>query len=59
MVELDHPMQKHLTDVNMDMSFLNEQIVFDLTSGSEEMTFSIFDRAEDYGSRSVTIFILF
>jgi hypothetical protein len=49
-VELDYPMQKHLTDVHKDMSTINEQFLFDVISGSEELTFSIFDRAKDYGS---------
>lgn len=43
-------MQKHLTDVHKDMSTINEQFLFDVISGSEELTFSIFDRAKDYGS---------
>ena len=51
MVELDHPMQKHLTDVHKDMNNINEQFLFDIINGSEELTFSIFDRVKDYGSK--------
>jgi hypothetical protein len=43
-------MQKHLTDVHKDMSNLNEQFLFDVVPNSEELTFSIYDRAKDYGS---------
>lgn len=53
MVELDYPMQKHLTDVHKDMSALNEQFLFDITPNSEELSFSIYDRAKDYGSNLI------
>ena len=43
-------MQKHITDVQKDMSTINEQFLFDIVANSEELTFSIFDRAKDYGS---------
>ena len=32
------------------MSSINEQFFFDIIANSEELTFSIFDRAQDYGS---------
>lgn len=49
-VEMDYPMQKHITDVHRDMSNINEQFLFDISASSEELTFSLFDRAKDYGS---------
>jgi hypothetical protein len=48
-VELDYPMQKHMTEVHRDMSNINEQFLFDISASSEELTFSLFDRAKDYG----------
>jgi hypothetical protein len=49
-------MQKHITDIHRDMSSINEQFFFDIIANSEELTFSIFDRAQDYGS--ITFFLL-
>jgi hypothetical protein len=43
-------MQKHMTDIQRDMSTINEQFLFDVIATSEELNFSIFDRAKDYGS---------
>lgn len=37
------------------MSAIQEQFLFDIIASSEELTFSIYDRAKDYGS---TIFKL-
>lgn len=48
-IEVDQPMQKHIIDVNGDLS-INEQFIFDIAANSEELTFSIYDRAKDYGS---------
>ena len=58
-MELDFPMQKHITDIQRDMSTINEQFLFDIIPNSEELTFSIFDRAKDYGSNSVFFLSLF
>jgi hypothetical protein len=49
-------MQKHITDIHRDMSSINEQFFFDIIANSEELTFSIFDRAQDYGS--INFFLL-
>ena len=57
-MELDYPMQKHLTDVHKDMNNINEQFLFDIINGSEELTFSIFDRVKDYGSKIIVCVIL-
>ena len=58
-MELDFPMQKHITDIQRDMSTINEQFLFDIIPNSEELTFSIFDRAKDYGSNSAFFFTIF
>jgi hypothetical protein len=50
-IELDYPIQKQITDVCVDMSKINEQFLFDVTINSEELTFSIFDKARDYGGK--------
>jgi hypothetical protein len=52
-IELDYPMQKHITEVvyNKDMGTINEQFLFDITQNSEELSFSIYDKAKDYGSK--------
>lgn len=50
-------MQKHITDIHRDMSSINEQFFFDIIANSEELTFSIFDRAKDYGSEHFKSFI--
>ncbi len=39
------------------MSTINEQFLFDIIAGSEELTFSIFDRAKDYGSTNDLFFL--
>jgi hypothetical protein len=44
-------MQKHITDVQEDMSTIGEQFLFDVVNSSEELTFCVFDRAKDYGSK--------
>jgi len=49
-VELDYPMQKHITDIQEDMSTIDEQFLFDVIENSEELTFSVYDRAKDYGN---------
>ncbi|CAF0889169.1 unnamed protein product [Brachionus calyciflorus] len=49
-VELDYPMQKHLTDVHRDYSSINEQFLFDITPNSEELSIYVYDRAKDYGN---------
>lgn len=56
-VELDSPMQKHLTDVHKDVSSINEQFLFDITPSSEELSIYVYDRAKDYGS-NILIFLL-
>ena len=43
-------MQKHITDIQEDMITIDEQFLFDVVANSEELTFSVFDRAKDYGS---------
>jgi hypothetical protein len=55
-VELDYPMQKHLSEIHKDLSTINEQFLFDVINGSEELSFSIFDRLKDYGSKNRTFF---
>lgn len=50
-VELDYPMQKHITDIQEDMTTIGEQFLFDVVANSEELTFSVYDRAKDYGSK--------
>lgn len=52
-VELDYPMQKHITDIQEDMTTIGEQFLFDVVANSEELTFSVFDRAKDYGSKLI------
>jgi hypothetical protein len=44
-------MQKHIADIQSDMSTIGEQFLFDVIANSEELTFSIYDRAKDYGSK--------
>lgn len=51
-IELDSPMQKHLTDVHKDISAINEQFLFDITPNSEELSIYVYDRAKDYGSNN-------
>lgn len=46
-------MQKHLSEIHKDMSTINEQFLFDVINGSEELSFSIFDRLKDYGSMNI------
>ena len=45
-IELDYPIQKHV----MDLATSHDQFLFDITSNSEELSFSIFDKAKNYGS---------
>jgi hypothetical protein len=49
--ELDYPMQKHISEVHRDMSTINEQFLFDIMANSEELSFSIYDKQKDYGSK--------
>ena len=42
-----------------DMSTINEQFIFDITANSEELSFSIFDKAKDYGSKRNEFIIFF
>ena len=44
-------MQKHITDIKEDMTTIDEQFLFDVIDNSEELTFSVYDRAKDYGSK--------
>ena len=52
-------MQKHITEMFRDMSTINEQFIFDITANSEELSFSIFDKAKDYGSKRNEFIIFF